>query len=133
VGLPPALPLRRPAVGDGAFRAALAARAGLSTAPYRQSSDAAPARPAVPPASRRPSATVFVVGGRVVAAPPVRPPLRDACRRLADLAGDDLLGIEVAPPDDGRREFVAATPVPDLRAGGEPLLDALALALGGES
>jgi hypothetical protein len=115
--------------------AVLAAKAGLCTAPYRQRSDDALAEPGIAPAHRwranqPPSVTVFVVGRQVVSEPAVPPPLLDPCRRLAELAGDDLLGIELAPMDSGRWELVTATPIPDLRAGGEPLLDALARALG---
>jgi hypothetical protein len=116
--------------------AVLAAQAGLSTAPYRRrSDDLLAAEPVVqltsPWRASRPSAVmVFVVGGQVVPERAVPPPTLDACRRLAELAGDDLLGIELAPAADGRWEYIAATPVPDLQAGGEPLLDALACAFG---
>jgi len=115
--------------------AVLAAKAGLSTAPYRQRSEDLPAEPGIPSAFRRRTSkpspvTIFVVGGQVVAERTVPPPLGDACRRLAKLAGDDLLGIEVAPLENGRWEFLTATPIPNLHAGGEPLLDALACAFG---
>jgi hypothetical protein len=118
--------------------AVLAAKAGITTAPYRQRSDDPPAEPAVPSAagrqpSGRPSVTVFVVGGQVVASQAVASPLLDACRRLAELAGDDLVGIELARGERGRWEFVSATPIPDLHAGGEPLLDAFAHAFGAQA
>ena len=115
--------------------AALAARAGLSAPPYRQRSDDPPAGPAVPSAaggqgSGRPPVTVLVVGGQVVAGQAAAAPPLEACRRLAELTGDELLGIELVPLERGRWELRSATPVPDLRAGGEPLLDALARAFG---
>lgn len=117
--------------------AVLAARAGLPTVRYQQTSDDPPGQAAFPAAygrpatDHRPSETVFVVAGRVVPAPGVPGPALDACRWLAELAGDELLGIEIAATGGGRWEFVTATPLPDLRLGGPPLLNALASALGG--
>jgi hypothetical protein len=46
--------------------------------------------------------------------------------RLARLAGASLLGVEFGPG----WTFAAASPTPDLRAGGTPLLDLLASSLG---
>lgn len=110
----------------------LATQAGLPTPRYRQSSsgsgevwDAQLTSPA------RPLATVLVVGRQVVGniASPV---ISIGCRRLARLTGAQLLGIEFTADTDGAWTFLGATLMPDLRLGGETLLDALALALQGE-
>jgi hypothetical protein len=53
--------------------------------------------------------------------------------RLAALAGEGLLGIELVPSPADPWTFVGATPLPDLRLGGSDLLDALVDALRGES
>jgi len=50
---------------------------------------------------------------------------------LARLAETRLLGIEMIESRNGAWWFVAASTVPDVRLGGEPLLDALAIALDG--
>ena len=47
---------------------------------------------------------------------------------LARLSGESLLGLELAYGPDGWR-LVTASPAPDLTRGGEPLIDALDLAL----
>ena len=104
---------------------ALASQAGLPSVPYRQSSQDDPAtlwqRITVPDA-----ATVFVVGARVVAHPAVPRQWDAACRDLARRAGTDLLGIDFAPGPDGQWRCVAASVMPDLMRGGEPVVDALA-------
>lgn len=116
-----------------------AARAGLCTAPYVQGSEhplelsRLVAGYGYLPSLAGRSVTVFVVAGTPVPGPPVPAPVLDACGRLADRVGDDLLGIELLPRPSGEWEFVAAGAVPDLRLGGEPLLDALAAALADSS
>jgi len=75
---------------------------------------------------------VFVVGDRLVTSgarvgPP--PEVAAGCHRLARRCGVGLLGIEMTSGSGGTWTFVGATPVPDLRPGGAPLLDALATAL----
>jgi hypothetical protein len=115
---------------------ALAARAGLPVSCYRQSSSdprsawgtdqsGAP-QPWGQPA--RPVHTVLVVGGHVVgeAAPPA---VQAGCRRLAHLVHTPLLGVDFAAGEAGPWTFVGATPAPDLRLGGEPLLDVLSAVL----
>jgi hypothetical protein len=108
----------------------LAARAGLPTLPYAESSDpaaalAAGARP-VPPFT--PLRTVFVVAGRAVGEAPGI--VLEGCLRLSDLAGTALLGIDfAATPFAGPWTFAGASPFPDLRLGGPALLDALKDAL----
>lgn len=107
--------------------AVLAGCAGLAAAPYRQSSESDPDAAWLP---QRPpeTASVFVVSGRVVAPPGMPEPVRDGCLRLAQAAGEALLGIDLAERPGGW-EFLGASPRPDLILGGEPLVDALAEAL----
>lgn len=72
--------------------------------------------------------TVFVVDNQIVDLS-VPPSIGAACRRLAQRADTALLGIDVVQDSEGRWNFLSATPYPDLRRGGDPLLDALANAL----
>jgi hypothetical protein len=110
----------------------LAAQAGLPTPRYLQSSsrggevgDAQLTSPASP------LATVFVVGEHVVGE--IAPPsILSGCQRLARLTGTSLLGIDFTVDAGGAWTFSGATPQPDLRLGGNALLDALASALQGD-
>jgi len=108
--------------------AALAGRAGLPVATYRQSSETDPnaawlaARPPFP-------TTVFVVGEAVVASPIVGGELRQACARLARAAGESLLGIDLGMRHDGTWEVGWISPLPDLMRGGERIVEALAAVL----
>lgn len=54
--------------------------------------------------------------------PPTPPRSARACARLAAMSDTRLLGVLL---DATSGDFVAATPLPDLRVGGPPLLDAL--------
>jgi hypothetical protein len=57
----------------------------------------------------------------------------DACRRLACLAQTPILGLVFSCATcGGTPEVAAATPLPDLRAGGPELIEALVVALQGE-
>jgi hypothetical protein len=110
--------------------AVLAAKAGLVTPTYRHAGNGH--RPGSSPPSgplADPSETVLVVDREVVAGPAVPVDALDACRRLARLTGDGLLGITLMPVGGGTWEFVTATPLPDLATGGERLLDVLAATL----
>jgi hypothetical protein len=98
----------------------MAAHAGLATPPVRLSSRAA-AFPALPSSARR---SVIVLGAHVFGHA-VPPPVGKACGALARMADTDLLGIELDVAPDGAHRFAGATPLPDLRIGGSPLLDAL--------
>jgi hypothetical protein len=100
---------------------ALAAQAGLAVEPVRMSGDRSAGGA---PVGRRSDATVIVAARQVVGAP-LPAEARQACVRLAELADTPLLGIELARGCS----FVDASPWPNLTAGGEPLLDALAAAL----
>ena len=110
--------------------AALAGQAGLPFAPYRQSS-ANPVDWMVPAAVE---ATAFVVGGQVLAPPCVERGIDGftvKAKELAHLAGQSLLGIELAGWGSGVWHVVSASATPDLSQGGEPLIDALAEVLSG--
>jgi hypothetical protein len=93
----------------------LAAEAGLPVAPVRLS----PRSTWEPPAPG--DARVLVLGGRVFGTTEYGP----ECVRLARLAGTDLLGIDLRRDDGHRAVFAGADPMPDLRLGGDALLDAL--------
>jgi hypothetical protein len=109
----------------------LAARTGLPTATYRQSSQdlsqgASIATSVVPPGT--PVRTVLVVDGHL-AGPPAPAHILEGCRRLGALAKTALLGAEFSVKAGDKWTFVGATTHPDLRPGGERLLDLLARAL----
>lgn len=118
----------------------LASKAGLPVPAYKQSSqdqinEATTERRLFPLGT--PTRTVIVVNGRACASD-VPPLIREGCMRLSDLAGTSLLGIEFAVDlqSDGPDEkwiFAGATPMPDLRHGGEELLDQLAVILTGRA
>ena len=110
----------------------LAARAGLPTPSYRQTSsdqfdEMFEIRRLFP--LQTPTTTCIVVQDQVIG-DSMPSEIRAGCLRLAALSETPLLGIEFAL--GASREpwtFAGATPVPDLRLGGEALLDALALTL----
>lgn len=110
----------------------LAARAGLPTPAYRQTSDdqideTLELRRLFPVGT--PTTSAIVVGDRVVA-PSLPQGIRAGCLRLAHLSQTPLLGIELTKGAfNGTWTFAGATPMPDLCLGGEPLLDALAAEL----
>src|SRR5262249_31990250 len=101
----------------------LASRAGLPTPFYRQTSHdhgdtrAWQGRLGSPDTAVQ---TVFVVTDKVVGAAP--PPILSSCQHLAKLAHTALLGIEFTAGAAGPWTFAGATPLPDLRLGGEALL-----------
>jgi hypothetical protein len=106
----------------------LAAQAGLATPYYKQTShdqfdESKEARRLFPAGTS--TVTSIVVGDRVVG-PALPREIQLGCLRLARLSQTPLLGIDLT---NGRSandwSFAGATPMPDLRMGGEPLLDAL--------
>jgi hypothetical protein len=122
---------------SGAWRHAsewvsLAAQAGLPTPRYQQTSEdtideQVETRRLLP--AGLPTTLLVVVGDRVVG-PSLPRETSAACVRLAKLAQTSLLGIDLAQdPVSNSMVFAAATPMPDLKLGGEPLLDALAAEL----
>jgi hypothetical protein len=105
--------------------ARLAALAGLPVAPYRERS-----QDELPPWSPMwsPSdfvGTAVVVGQRVFGPAPVLPlSIVDAGVRLAAASECPMLGIDFVRASRGL-SFANATPMPDLRLGGDLLVDAL--------
>jgi hypothetical protein len=109
----------------------LAARAGLPAATYRQSSHdlsqgTSTATSVAPPGT--PVRTILVVDGQL-AGGPAPAHIVEGCLRLGALAKTELLGAEFTVETGDRWTFVGATTHPDLRPGGERLLDLLARAL----
>lgn len=110
----------------------LASKAGLPVPQYRQSSqdqinELKTERRLFPLGT--PTRTIIVVNGNVCA-DGVPPLIREGCTRLAELAETSLLGIEFAI-EDKNWIFAGATPMPDLRYGGDDLLDQLKAILAG--
>jgi hypothetical protein len=108
--------------------ALLAAKAGLASAPYRQSDETDPDRACLM-APVPGAVSVFAVGEAAVGPPQVPTGVREACVRLARAAGEVLLGVDLLPGVDGVWRLAGASPTPDLMRGGEPLIDALAALL----
>lgn len=107
----------------------LAARAGLPCPLYRQGAPAfstAPRKGLIPDPRRL--ETVIVVNNRTTGAK-VPPAISHGCINLSKLAGVSILGVDLSVDAEGGCSFVDATPAPDLRAGGEALIDALEEAL----
>jgi hypothetical protein len=106
----------------------LAGKAGLPTIPYRQSSfdrsNEEQARGNLTSAQVLKN-TVFVVNEQVVGASPPEH-IMEGCRRLAELSGTGLLAIEFMADETSSWTFAGATSLPDLRLGGDPLLDLMA-------
>ncbi|MEU9045601.1 MULTISPECIES: hypothetical protein [unclassified Kitasatospora] len=113
----------------GAWRSAaewtvLAARAGLPVPPARISSSPEPE----PPWDAPGSGGVLVLGEHVFGEHGFGAPAAEdekAYVRLARLAGTDLLGLDLHRDGGQRVVFAGATPLPDLRSGGDPFLDRL--------
>jgi hypothetical protein len=103
---------------------ALAARAGL---PVRTEVFRSSVQHDDPNEWTLPSVTMVVLNGEVFG-PLADRLVRSGCQRLRALAGTPLLGIRFVRTERGW-QFSSATPLPDLRSGGTPLLDALASAL----
>jgi hypothetical protein len=113
----------------GSEWAVLAARAGLDAPDYRQSDDDPPEHgfgSLAPPGAA--STSVLVLRGELFG-PALPDDVAEACVRLAELSGTDLLGIELCAAAGGTPALAYATPWPDLRHGGAPLIAALAQAL----
>ncbi len=104
----------------------LANGAGLPTPAYRQTShdqidETLQLRRLYPMGTPTTSA---IVVGREVVGPSLPPEIRAGCLRLAHLSQTPLLGVEFVTVANSWT-FAGATPMPDLRLGGEPLIDAL--------
>jgi hypothetical protein len=100
----------------------LASQAGLSPLPYRQSD----ARAAPLPHAYPHSATRSIIVVKDTCFGPAAPSsVLAGCVRLAQLSGTSLLGVDFQITPTGNWIFTDATPLPDLRLGGEALLDTL--------
>jgi hypothetical protein len=122
---------------SGAWRHAsewvwLATQAGLPTPEYQQTShdqidEGVELRRLVPETAK--TMMAIAVRDRVFG-PTLPTTFRKGCAELARISKTPLLGIEFAvKPGTNSLVFAGATPMPDLRLGGEPLLDALAVNL----
>ncbi|HVJ53102.1 MAG TPA: hypothetical protein VM689_11590 [Aliidongia sp.] len=137
-GLPNAINPATPQGIGGAWRhisewAVLAARAGLAVPVYRQSDRDPPEQGyggLAPPGTA--IRTVIVLRDALYGAE-VPDEIGAACRSLAAASTTDLLGIDLFEAEDGGLRFSHAGPWPDLRQGGEPLIQGLRRALGGEA
>lgn len=113
----------------------LASKAGLPVVAYSQTSEdqineALVERRLFPTGT--PTRTIIVLNGRACG-PDVPAAIREGCARLSELAGTALLGLEFAFDQNNNWIFAAASPMPDLRYGGEELLDQLASTLSAEA
>lgn len=104
----------------------LAGQAGFDVDVYVQQVPSAPAR-SEHGGEAPPVRTIIAIDGRGIGGP-LEEDLADACGRLGVLAKTRILGVDL---DARTSAFVSASPLPDLRSGGEPLIDALASALRG--
>jgi hypothetical protein len=99
-----------------------ASQAGLSTEIYRQGS--AVSENAKFPPSNNFGQTSIVLGENCFGAfAPEN--VREGCVRLARMCGVEMLGVDFQVNTQGEWILARATPLPDLRMGGEALLDAL--------
>lgn len=103
-----------------------AARVGLACWPWARSTRAPITDDDRPPGTRR---DIIMLDGITYGA---RLPadVSRGCAALAAAADARLLGIDLCEDADGAWWFVGASPRPDLRLGGAPLLDGLAHAFG---
>jgi hypothetical protein len=107
----------------------LAAQAGLTTASYSQTShdeidESKQFRRIFP--DETPTTMVVTLDDRVFG-PQLPPHVTAGCIELARISKTPLLGIELTVSQSPALwTFAGATPMPDLRLGGEPLLDELA-------
>ncbi|MGH8544364.1 MAG: hypothetical protein ACREX3_12210 [Gammaproteobacteria bacterium] len=113
----------------------LAANAGLPNRGYRQSSNDVPLEwgAHVRTVDAGTPTTTLIVVGDVVTGPPAPAHIESGCLRLSKLSGAPLLGVEFVVDRDQTWTFAGVSTNPDLRFGGEPLLDALALTLNGRT
>lgn len=112
----------------------LASKAGLPTLNYGQSSHnfalETSANAKVFPIGT-PIETVIVINGHVTGSP-TPAYIQNGCRHLAELSNTELLGIEFSTSMADSWTFAGATTFPDLRLGGQALLDVLISVLNSE-
>lgn len=109
----------------------LATQAGLTSLPYKQTSydliDTNHLKGSLVPADT-PVKMVIVIDGYVIGSN-IPPDIARSCKHLSELSETNLLGIEFIEGSAGSWTFAGATPLPNLRLGGEELLDILATVL----
>jgi hypothetical protein len=110
----------------------LAQKAGLPVAPYRETArdgidETKGEKRLVHP--RMPMQTLIVLG-EAVAGAGAPAPVVAASRRLAELAGAELLGVDFVAGPAGPWTFAGATALPYLVPGGPALIDALCARIG---
>ena len=107
-----------------------AGRAGLATPAYRQTENDpfAMGHGSLAPADKS-RVSILVLDDELFGEPPGAE-IGAACRRLAKLAGDEIISVDLFEATPGRWLFAHASSWPDLRIGGEPLVRALARRLG---
>lgn len=113
----------------------MASKAGVPNQGYRQSSQDPPLQWDVSvrlAAADMPVVSVVVLAGSVTG-PDTPPHIKQGCLKMSELSGAALLGLDFAVTADESWVFAGVSTMPDLRLGGEPLLDALASALKAES
>ena len=98
----------------------MAARASVPVPVFRQSSAEEVLPNPVPGAVGGAAASVFVVGGTTVGTN-VPDAIADGCVRLARMAGLELAAFDF----NSEWNLIGATPHPDLRLGGDAVLEAL--------
>jgi hypothetical protein len=106
----------------------LAGQAGLPVLPYRQSdTQSVPVSKPLPLLSA--TQLVLIVFNGKCFGTPVPPSVEHGCIQLAKLSQTALLGVEFQISANGTWLLINSTPMPDLRLGGQALLDELAIAL----
>ena len=100
----------------------LAAQAGLPALPFHQSDEET-----FKPSHVFVTSQVVMLDGEIYgeSIQKLDDDLRSSTKRLAELSGLRLLGVDFAITPAGDRFFVSATSLPELRLGGDTLLDAL--------
>jgi hypothetical protein len=105
----------------------LARQAGLAVAPYRQSSDdrideMKGERRLIPAGA---AVQTVIVAGDAAPGAAAPPPVIAGCKRLARIAGTELLGVDFIAGAAGPWTFAGASPMPYLTPGGAPLIELL--------
>jgi hypothetical protein len=106
--------------------ALLAAKAGLNTPLYQQSSASRPEDGYGSFASPDKTVAKVIVLNNELFGSPLPRDVGEACRKLAAHAETNLLGVDLFDAGNGAFMFAHATPFPDLTLGGDDLIEALA-------
>lgn len=106
-----------------------ASKSGLRTPVYRQSSRDPGSLPPQPMMGRNTTVQNIIAFDGEIFGGSVPAGVAQACNRLAQQTRAEMLGIELSADEHGRWIFAAATPAPDIRCGGMPLLRRMAQVL----